>query len=177
MFGRKNEGISAGGTGNRVKLPLGARTNPRTLPLGSIKASPDLAGSVDDDCVDECARARKFQRGDGAVGGAPEDVRAVLIKVQSHYHSLLGYDNSGEKAWNVERGDGAVVAAHETVLCKGRIKVTARDLTRRLPGAVNWDPGGSNVVKVWPQAEGCAAIASKASNTIAPVRRWVPDFM
>src|SRR6266436_8927610 len=46
-----------------------------------------------------------------------------------------------------------------------------------LTGDVPWDPGGSNVVKVWPQAEGCAAIASKASNTIAPVRRWVPDFI
>src|SRR5258708_27872380 len=46
-----------------------------------------------------------------------------------------------------------------------------------LVGVVPWDPGGSNVVKVWPQAEGCAAIASKANNTPAPVRSMVLDFI
>src|SRR5215467_9932936 len=59
--------------------------------FGVDKTSPDRARSVDDNCVDECARARKFQRGDGAVLGALEDVRTGRIKVQSHDHSLWGY--------------------------------------------------------------------------------------
>src|SRR5215831_5209781 len=105
------------------------------ITVGVDKTSSDRAGSVDDNCVDECARARNFQRGDGAVRGALEDVRAVFIKVQSHDHPLRGYENRGEKAWNVERRDGAVVVAYETVHCKGRIKVTAHDLTRRIDTA------------------------------------------
>ena len=64
--------------------------------VGVCKTSRDRAcGAGDNFAAEDCARARNFQRGDGAVLGAQEDVSAEVRTVGSHDQPLWGYEKWG----------------------------------------------------------------------------------
>jgi hypothetical protein len=89
------------------ELTAGSAKEDLGIAVGVKKSSRDRACGVGDKYLEGCARARNFERGEGAVLGAQEGLKTeVRIIVGSHDRPLWGYESrrcSMARAWSVER--------------------------------------------------------------------------